>query len=62
MPEIIATVVADRVTPGAVRFTELEPQIGDTCISIYLRKEMVSFLGLDPEQEGTTVRLKLDRA
>lgn len=62
MPKITATLVADKVTKGAVRFTEPEATIGETPISIYLRKEMVEFAGLDSEAEGTTVTLTLAAA
>jgi hypothetical protein len=49
MPAITATLVADKVTKGAVRFTEPEATIGETPISIYLRNEMVEFMGRSPE-------------
>ena len=48
MPPITTTLVADKVTKGAVRFAEPEATIGETPISIYLRNEMVEFLGRDP--------------
>jgi len=60
MPAITTTLVADKVTKGAVRFTEPEALMGDTPLSIYLRKEMVEALGLEAE-EGKAVKITLDR-
>jgi hypothetical protein len=54
-----ATVVADKVTKGAVRFTE--PSGEDYPLSIYLRKEMVETLGLTAE-EGVSLTLTLEAA
>jgi hypothetical protein len=49
MPKITTTLVADKVTKGAVRFAEPEATIGETPISIYLRNEMIEFMGRSPE-------------
>lgn len=61
MPAITTTLVADKVTKGAVRFAEPEALMGETPLSIYLRKEMVEALGLVAE-EGSILKLTLDRA
>jgi hypothetical protein len=61
MPKITTTLVADKVTKGAVRFVETEALVGETPLSIYLRKEMVEYLDLRAE-EGETVKLSLGRA
>jgi hypothetical protein len=48
MPKITTTLSPDKTTKGAVRFTEPEATIGETPVTIYLRNEMVEFLGRDP--------------
>lgn len=57
---ITAKLVADKVTKGAVRFTEPDAT-EDTPLSIYLRKETVAELGL-PAEEGTALTLTIGEA
>jgi hypothetical protein len=56
---LTAKLVADKVTPGAVRFTE--PDVEDRPLSIYLRKEQVEALGATPDV-GTEITLTLETA
>jgi len=64
MPKITTTLVADKETPGTIRF--MEPDVTDGLekpLSIYLRKEMVEHLvGSEVEIGVTAVKLTLDRA
>lgn len=53
--EIQTTLVADKVTKGAVRFSEDK---ADWPLNIYLRKEQVAELGVEAE-EGATITLTL---
>lgn len=50
--KIEVELLADRVTPGAVRF--MEPGEADAPLSVYLRKEQVEALGL-PIDEGAKI-------
>jgi len=54
---IEAPLVADRVTKGAVRFTELTTE--EWPLNIYLRKEQVEALGLEAA-EGITIKLTVE--
>ncbi len=53
--EISATLVADRVTKGAVRFME---QSDEWPLNIYLRKEQVEQLGIKAE-EGSEISVAI---
>lgn len=55
------TLDADKVTKGAVRFTEPEAASDEYPLSIYLRKETVEALGLKAE-EGESLKLSIEAA
>lgn len=64
MPSTIplkVTLVADKVTPGTVRFTEPEGEGRERPLSIYLPKVEVEALGL-PVEEGISITLTIERA
>jgi hypothetical protein len=50
--KIEVELLADRITPGAVRF--MEPGAADEPLSVYLKKRQVEALGL-PIDEGTKI-------
>ena len=62
MPEITTTLVADKETPGTIRFTEPNVSTEDKPLTIYLRKEMVTRLGLPAPVELGVTAVKLTLA
>jgi len=61
MPAISVNLVADKVTPGTVRFTEPEATVGERPLSIYLPNEVVEAVVGDA-MIGTPITLTLGRA
>jgi len=48
MASIEVELVADKVTKGSVRFMEEDTGLQDFLLNVYLRKERVQELGLEP--------------